>query len=265
MSFQRKIRTMKSPFPGMNPWLEGYIWPDVHQELASAIRALLAPQITPKYVARIAIATIMDYEPESEIGITYPDVELMQRNQTLEEPTATYGNSTLTEPTVLMPYKLPITLRVPIVEVRDTAYNKLVTAIEILSPVNKRNPNLTDYRTKVDELHRNGVHVLEIDLLRRGIRPFTAKKHASHYQALLLRAKTNKAAIWSFNVQDKLPVLPVPLLAPDADVVLDLEKAMEMIFERSLYHLSIDYTKEPAPPAFSESDWTFIQEVVQTA
>jgi Protein of unknown function (DUF4058) len=256
---------MKSPFPGMDPWLEGYIWPDVHQELASAIRALLAPQITPKYVARIAIATIMDNDPESEIGITYPDVEVMERRNILEEPVATYGNAALTEPTLLMPYKLPITLRLPIVEVRDTAHNKLVTAIEILSPVNKRNPNLADYRKKVQDLHANGVHVIEIDLLRRGTRPFAPKKTPSHYQVMLLRAKKVNAAIWAVNIQDKLPVLPVPLLAPDPDVVLDLGKAMDMIFERSLYHLSIDYTKEPAPPAFSETDWAFIKQVVQTA
>ncbi len=139
---------MKSPFPGMDPWLEGYIWPDVHQELASAIRALLAPQISPKYVARIAIATIMDNDPESEVGITYPDVEVLKRRDILEEPVATYGNVTLTEPTLLTPYKLPIMLRLPVVEVRDTANNTLVTAIEILSPVNKRNPNLVDDRKK---------------------------------------------------------------------------------------------------------------------
>ncbi len=114
-------------------------------------------------------------------------------------------------------------------------------------------------------MHTNGVHVLEIDLLRRGTRPFSSKKKPSHYQVMLLRAKTNNAAIWSVNVQDTLPVLPVPLLAPDPDVVLELGKAMDMIFERSLYHLSIDYTKEPAPPTFSESDWAWIQEVVQTA
>ncbi len=256
---------MKSPFPGMDPWLEGYIWPDVHSHLARVFAELLAPQIAPKYVARIDIATIMDNDPESEIGITYPDVEVMERRNMMEEPIATYGNAALTEPTIITPYKLPITLRLPIVEVRDTAHNRLVTAIEILSAVNKRNPNLADYRKKVQDLHTNGVHVIEIDLLRRGTRPYSSKKTPSHYQVMLLRAKKSNAAIWAVNVQDKLPVLPVPLLAPDPDVVLDLGKAMDMIFERSLYHLSIDYTKEPAPPAFPESDWTFIQQVVQTA
>lgn len=254
---------MKSPFVGMNPWLEGYIWPDVHQDLASAIRALLAPQIAPKYVARLAIATIMDSEPESEIGITYPDVEVLHRRNILKEPTMTYGDTPITEPTIIAPFKLPITLHIPIIEIRDTAHNKLVTAIEILSPVNKRNPNLIDYRNKIADLHRSGVHILEIDLLRRGTRPFTSKKQSSQYQMMLLRAGTNNAAYWAVNVQDKLPILPVPLIAPDADVVLELDKAMDIIFERGLYHLSMDYTKEPPPPAFSEQDKAWIQQVVE--
>lgn len=254
---------MKSPLPGMNPWLEGYLWPDVHNDLASAIRSLLAPQIAPKYVARLAIATILDSDPESEIGITYPDVEVLQRQNRVEEPIMTYGNVKLTEPTVITPFKIPITLRIPIVEIRDTANNKLVTAIEILSPVNKRNPNLIDYRTKIDDLHRSGVHILEIDLLRRGTRPFSTKKNASHYQIMLLRAGTHNAALWAINVQDELPVLPVPLRAPDADVVLELGKALDIIFERGLYHLSINYTEKPAPPAFSEEDRGWIQQIVK--
>lgn len=32
---------MSSPFPGMDPWLEGYLWADLHHELASSIRSNL--------------------------------------------------------------------------------------------------------------------------------------------------------------------------------------------------------------------------------
>ena len=80
---------------------------------------------------------------------------------------------------------------------------------------------------------------------------------------MLLRAGTNNAAYWSVNVQDKLPILPVPLIAPDADVVLELGKALDIIFERGMYHLSIDYSKNPPPPAFSEQDKTFIHGIIQ--
>jgi Protein of unknown function (DUF4058) len=253
---------MKSPFPGMNPWLEGYIWPDVHNHLARIFTELLAHQIAPKYVARIAVTMYMDYDPESEIGITYPDVELLRRGNIAKEPAVAYGNRKTTEPTIISPFKLPIEQKVISVEVRDVEHNKLVTAIEILSPINKRKPNLIDYREKINKLHKSGVHVLEIDLLRRGTRPYAHAKSDKHYQMMLLRAKTNKAAVWAVGIQDELPVLPVPLLAPDPDVALDLGQALNIIFERSLYHLSIDYKKDPAPPTFSEEDLAWIQTIV---
>jgi hypothetical protein len=62
----------------MDPYLEGYLWPDVHSALAHKIRQQLAPQIQPKYVARLEISVIEDYSPEAEIGIMYPDVEVIK-------------------------------------------------------------------------------------------------------------------------------------------------------------------------------------------
>lgn len=34
----KKVNPMASPFPGMDPYLEGDLWPDVHHALASQIR-----------------------------------------------------------------------------------------------------------------------------------------------------------------------------------------------------------------------------------
>ena len=46
---------MPSPFPGMDPYLENpALWPDVHHELISSIRALLNEVIRPRYVAATA-------------------------------------------------------------------------------------------------------------------------------------------------------------------------------------------------------------------
>ena len=44
---------MPSPFPGMDPYLEGYLWPDLHATLIHAIRAAIAAQLPEGYVARI--------------------------------------------------------------------------------------------------------------------------------------------------------------------------------------------------------------------
>lgn len=65
---------MSSPFPGMDPYLEGDLWPDVHQALATQIRRLLMPLIQPAYVARISRYVVEDTHPESDMGVMYPDV-----------------------------------------------------------------------------------------------------------------------------------------------------------------------------------------------
>ena len=51
---------MPSPFPGMDPYLEGYLWPDVHQALAAKIRQQLAPRLRPRYVTRLGLAVLRE-------------------------------------------------------------------------------------------------------------------------------------------------------------------------------------------------------------
>ena len=44
---------MPSPFPGMDPYLEGSLWPDVHASLLPKIRAALVRELPRGYVAQI--------------------------------------------------------------------------------------------------------------------------------------------------------------------------------------------------------------------
>jgi hypothetical protein len=82
---------MPSPFPGMDPFLEGHLWPDVRSALAGKVRALLTPLPRPRYTARLAISVVEDSAPESEIGIMYPDVEVLRtsaKRESLPIPSA---------------------------------------------------------------------------------------------------------------------------------------------------------------------------------
>src|SRR5215475_13486257 len=150
-----KERTVSSPFPGMDPYLEGYLWPDVHSALAHTIRQQLAPQIQPKYVARLEISVIEDQSPAAEIGIMYPDVEVIKvRTSRPGLPETPEGITGAAAPVpITAPLTIPLPhVRVATVEIRDVAQNILVTSIEILSPVNKREPNLSHYRQKRERL-----------------------------------------------------------------------------------------------------------------
>ena len=77
----------------MDPYLEGYIWSDVHGGLARAIQELLAHQIAPKYVARVEQYTVKDKFPGSEAAILYPDIGLVLHDRA-EEPVAEYEPAT---------------------------------------------------------------------------------------------------------------------------------------------------------------------------
>jgi len=252
---------MKSPFPGMNPYLEGYLWPDVHNRLANVISEMLAPQIMPKYITRLNLYSVLDTQSEEDVGIFYPDVEVSKRK--VQEPEVAYAD-TLTPVTVSVPAMPAIEVKIPVIEIRERADNKLITVIEILSPVNKRPPGLTPYREKRQQLHEAGVHLLEIDLLRRGTRPLHSRKlPESHYMVFLTRGHKNKTDVWAFDIKKLLPVVPVPLKAPDADAVLNLQKVLEAIFERAMYQLSLDYQQEPPPPEFSAAEQKWMQERIQ--
>ncbi len=262
---------MPSPFPGMDPYLEGYLWPDVHQALANKIRQQITPRLKPRYVARLAITMIEDTTPQVEIGVMYPDVEVVTTPQAdVPVPLTAYGaGSLIAEVTeeLVAPLTVPISpieVRLVTVEVRDVARNELVTSIEILSPINKREPDLIRYRQKRERLHRAGVHLLEIDLLRRGTRPFSHPRIPDvPYRIILTRAHAGRAEVWPIRLQDKLPVVPVPLRAPDRDVRLELSAAVAAIYDEAAYDLSINYTEPPPPPPLSPEEMEWAQSLMK--
>jgi len=187
---------MPSPFPGMDPYLEGHLWQDVHHRLATEISRRLTPLLRPRYVARLAVYVIEDESPEAEIGILYPDVEVLASTRAPSPSPLPDGKpappaSATFSPPLTIPLLTPVAVRLVEVEIRDTTRSQLVTSIEILSPVNKRGRGLEKYRQKRQRLQQSAVHLLEIDLLRRGTRPPDAhpKLPECAYLVTLTRAR----------------------------------------------------------------------------
>lgn len=256
---------MFSPFPGMDPWLEGHIWPDVHHGLAFVFKEQLVAQVIPKYFVRVETYTIEDTCPDEDVGILYPDVEILKRNHGIDlvsEPAAAY--ETITPATLSIPVAA-VEVRIPVVEIRDREKQRLITAIEVLSPVNKRKPGLEGYRKKRKTLHEDGVHLLEIDLLRRGERPFNypTLPRWAHYFVMLTRGAQLSMDVWAMTVRDKLPVVPIPLKSPDPDARLDIGAALNEVYDRSRYDLSVRYDTEPPPPVLSAEDREWLQGILK--
>lgn len=260
---------MPSPFPGMDPYLEGYLWSDVHNALANKIRQMLVPLLRPRYTARLEVYLVEDTSPESEIGILYPDVEVLQVQPTeasRQTGSASQGATATTPALLTLPLLLPVEVRIPTIEIRDTAQNRLISCIEILSPVNKREPGLSEYRRKRQRLYQANVHLIEIDLLRRCARPYNHPRlPAVPYLVTLTRAHSGVVEVWAIALGDELPTLPVPLQAPDEAVPLDLGAALRAIYDEAAYDLSIDYRQPPPPPAFSELDMEWLRSQIEKA
>ncbi len=99
-----------------------------------------------------------------------------------------------------------------------------------------------------------GIHLVEIDLLRRSVRPLSQSQIPnSHYRVTVTR-NGDKTNVWAIQMQDSLPTIPIPLLPPDPDVPLNLSSAFHTVYEEADYDLTIDYTRQPPPPTLSELD-----------
>ena len=72
---------MKSPFVGMDPFLEGAKWPDVHHKLMTVISELITPLISPKYLASVETYTVEDDAAQTELGIIYHLIFLAKQHK----------------------------------------------------------------------------------------------------------------------------------------------------------------------------------------
>ncbi len=253
----------KSPFPGMDPYLEGEMWQEFHDRLANQISEQLIPLLLPKYVALLNKRYVIERSGPGIFGIAlqrviYPDVHVV-RPPSVNEAAPVY--TTVAPPAIELVN--PFLVEVPLlsVEIRDIAERRLVTVIEILSPVNKRGDGFQEYVEKRTALLRTQTHLLEIDLLRGGRRiPLTGGElpPASYYVFLSRFTRRPVSEVWPTGLREPLPTVPVPLLPPDPDVPLQLQVAIKACFELVGYERLLDYT-QPPPPPLDADDLTWVR------
>jgi hypothetical protein len=162
----------------------------------------------------------------------------------------------------LVAMELP--LRLFTVEVREIGTLRLVTAIEILSPVNKRAGHEAhdEYLRKRRGLLGSEAHLIEIDFLRGGQRPplERAVPPASYYVTVSRASRRPHVEVWPIQLRDRLPTVPVPLLERDPDAPLDLAGVVAAVYERGAYARLIDYCQPPPPPPLSDAEAAWLDE-----
>lgn len=236
---------MSSPFPGMDPYLEGPHWIGFHAQLCAEIARQLTPRLVPKYLALTNERFVL--ETPEDVGITtgaaYPDVSVVPRHSNGAGGQSIAAGSAPLSIATVMPEAVPHVT----VEIRDAAQRRLVTAIEVLSPTNKRGDGRDEYLAKRRRVLMSTAHLIEVDLLRSGQRvPMRQPLPSLPYFVFVGRTERRPMVdVYPIPIDQPLPKIDVPLLPGDADCPLDLQLAFTTVHNALRYDLVVDYTKLP--------------------
>jgi hypothetical protein len=153
------------------------------------------------------------------------------------------------------------------VEIVTVGTEQLVTVIELLSPSNKRSghPDREAYLRKRQHILWSSAHLMEIDLLRRGARPplEEAPPDAPYYVVLSRAGRRPDAEVWPMLLAQALPVVPVPLLEPDADLPLDLGAVVAATYDRGRFEREIDYRGPVPSPPLSPGETAWVEALLR--
>ena len=255
---------MPSPFPGMDPYLEAH-WGDVHSSLVLYSRDFLQARLPGALYARVEERIVVE-RFDGELARPVPDVRIVEHPGKSRAGGAV-GVLDTTDPVVI---SLPDEELVEhYIEIRDAGSgHQVVTVIEFLSASNKRPGDGRDqYLTKAESLRLGGVSLVEIDLLRTGMRGLPIPDETllpgqrTAYRAVVKRGWVpRKVEVYPISLRARLPVIRIPLRETDADVPLDLQRVIEQVYENGSYALTTDYSRSPSPP-LEEADAAWAKEL----
>ncbi|HPM81235.1 MAG TPA: DUF4058 family protein [Candidatus Anammoximicrobium sp.] len=262
---------MRSPFPGMDPYLEAH-WGDIHTTFMVYARNQLNSQLPDDLQAHVqeSLAVIEDEERKRTV---YPDVRVVEDSgmSAAESAAATAVSAVdLAQPYVVKLQDEPATLRhLEIVDTRSGG--RLVTAIEVLSPANKvGSTGQLIYIGKQREYLDAKVNLVEIDLIRAGnfVLAIPEDRLPSVCRAACLicirrATRPGEAELYPAPLRQSLPNIPVPLRPADKDVVLQLQPLLDDCYRDGRYD-RIDYRREPVP-RLGESDARWADSLLRDA
>jgi len=253
---------MPSPFPGMDPFLEGPEWLDFHSRFVNTWCEAVADGLPDEYVANIDERVyLVEVDPDTR-KLIYPDVSVSQR----EMATSTSPHSALaTAEPMTIPLEIIEGPRETYIEILKKPELSLVAVLELLSPANKENPGRTEYLSKRNAVLRQNVHLVELDLLLGGQRvPMGKSLPAGDYYYILARAEERfDAKVYRWTIADALPCLPVPLRPPHADVMVDLATVFTTAYERGRFGRRLHYDR-PCPAALRDEQRTWVDAIAKS-
>lgn len=255
---------MKSPFPGMDPFLETR-WRDVHTRIMTLICDQIQDQLPADLVARVEESILVDDGENDSLRTASPDVAVIENFES-EVGVATLSTVAIAKPLWVVEDPRQISRHVQILDSRSG--DRVVTAIEVLSPTNKTTKKgRQEYEDKQWDYLHAGINLVEIDLLRCGqqvinieAESFPFEKHRTYMMAV---SRPARVEIYGASLREPLPVLPIPLRWSDRDVVLPLQTVIDEVYERGRYW-KLNY-RAPLNPPLSAEDAAWANELLTKA
>jgi hypothetical protein len=235
----------------MNPFLEqNDSWEDFHTEFIAHARDTLSAEVGPNYIVKVEVRLILHelsaderrFFGRADVGMAGP-------------PPADVGTPSAS--VVVAAYQTPLPaidpVRISSIEIIDRRNRRVVTVMELLSPANKTSgPDRDEYLRKRTLILEQRTHLVQIDLRRGGERPHYPPLPRCDYYVLVSRWQDRPmVGVWPLNLRDPLPVIPIPLMPPDADVTLDLQALLHRVYDAAGYAKYI-YGETPEPPLSAE-------------
>ena len=139
------------------------------------------------------------------------------------------------------------------IEIVDRVDRSVVTVIEILSPTNKmpRFQGTRELRVETEGVMRSPTHLVEIDLLRRGL-PIPVYSGIPEHEYLVHVSRANGGPgprSGRSGCPRSCRRSGSRCKAEDENVALDLQAVLTAAYDRAGYDLEIDYGGEPGTAA----------------
>lgn len=245
---------MPSPLPGMNPFIEQpKLWSEFHSRMIVAIADELDVLLSGDY--RVAVKKrIYLSQDDEQILIEIPDVAVTTTPDSKETSRSAVA---VVEPQTVELVELE-EIQERYLEIREGTTGAVITAIELLSPKNKRTDEGRDaYLRKRQQVLSSASHWVEIDLLRGG-KPLPVKgSTASDYRILVSRSGDRpQAQLYGFNLGQEIPAFAMPLRSGEQEPLLRLQPLVHRAYDKSRFELAIDYQQKLTPQLSSqEQEW----------
>jgi hypothetical protein len=224
--------------------------------------------LPPGYRAQIDERVALIEQEDSE-KIIEPDLLIDYDRRDEREPTS--ASSAAGATAVIEPVKIPLLSYVEIrerrIEIVKQPNRELVAVIELLSPWNKSpGAGYSEYQAKRLQIIRQPIHLIELDLLLGGKRiQLSRPVPAGEYFAYISRADDRpNCDVYAWKLPDPLPLIPVPLQAPDQAVMLDLEKVFSAAFDMGNYHRDRGF-RAIMPPTIPAQRQNWVAEIAKSA